>query len=88
MADLETTNPTAPTGPDGAACPMIRRGPVTVDYLRVHPTVSAEQTAGLVGVSRSYVYEMIRKGEIDAIKLGEKRFRVKSASLLRLLGEE
>lgn len=86
MADLTTT--TTPIAPGRAACPVIRRGPVTVDYLRVHPTVSAEQAALLIGVSRAYAYELIRKGELDAIALGEKRVRVKSASLLRMLGED
>jgi excisionase family DNA binding protein len=86
MADLKTQ--TTPTAPGRAACPVIRRGPVTLDYLRVHPTVSAEQAALLIGVSRAYAYELIHAGELDAITLGEKRIRVKSASLLRLLGED
>ncbi|MBV5244455.1 helix-turn-helix domain-containing protein [Mycolicibacterium sp. PAM1] len=79
---------TTPTAPGRAACLVIRRGPVTVDYLRVHPTVSAEQAAMLLGVSRAYAYELIRTRELDAITLGEKRVRVKSASLLRMLGED
>lgn len=86
MADSTTT--TTHTALGWAACPVIRRGPVTVDYLRVHPTVSAEQSAMLLGVSRAYAYELIRKGELDAITLGERRVRVKSASLLRMLGED
>ncbi len=85
MADLKTTITTTPGQP---ASPVIRRGPVTVDYLRVHPTVSAEQSALLLGISKAYAYELIRKGQLDAIELGEKRVRVKSASLLRLLGED
>lgn len=82
MVNLETTP--AP----GAACPVIRRGPVTVDYLRHHPTVSAEQAALLLGVSRTYAYDLAHAGKLDAIMLGGKRIRIKSASLLRLLGEE
>ncbi|ORV40353.1 hypothetical protein AWC01_12275 [Mycobacterium doricum] len=66
----------------------MRRGPVTVEYLRVHPTVSAEQAAMLLGVSRGYAYDLIHAGKLDAIELGERRVRVKSASLLRLLGED
>jgi len=49
MADRTTT--ITPAAPGRASCPVIRRGPVTVDYLRVHPTVSAEQAALLIGVS-------------------------------------
>lgn len=82
MADLNTTI----TEPGRAVCPVVRRGPVTVDYLRVHPTVSAEQAASLIGVSRTYAYELVRMGKLDAITLGGKRIRIKSASLLRLLG--
>jgi excisionase family DNA binding protein len=79
---------TASPVPNRVACPVIRRGPVTVDYLRIHPTVSAEQAAMLIGVSRAYAYELIHTGKLDAITLGERRFRVKSASLLRMLGED
>ncbi|WP_163751681.1 helix-turn-helix domain-containing protein [Mycolicibacterium helvum] len=86
MATITTT--TSPAAPGGAACPVIRRGPVTVDYLRVHPTVSVEQAALLLGVSRAYAYQLTHAGELDAITLGEKRVRVKSASLLRVLGED
>lgn len=88
MTDHSDT--TTLTAPGRAACPVIRRGPVTVDYLRVHPTVSAEQAAMLLGVSRGYAYDLIHAGQLDAITLGDKRgrVRVKSASLLRLLGED
>lgn len=86
MADLATTTPTASAG--RAACPVIRRGPVTVDYLRIHPTVSVEQTAHLLGLSRAYCYTLVKSGKLDAIELGTNRIRIKSASLLRLLGED
>jgi len=42
----------------------------------------------LIGVSREYGYVLIRSGMLDAIELGERRVRVKSAALLRLLGVE
>jgi excisionase family DNA binding protein len=85
---MDLTKTITATAPGRATCPVIRRGPVTMDYLRVHPTVSAEQAALLIGVSRAYAYELIHKGELDAITLGEKRVRVKSASLLRMLGAD
>ncbi|WP_454231526.1 helix-turn-helix domain-containing protein [Mycolicibacterium fortuitum] len=84
--DNMTTTAITPTA--GAACPFIRRGPVTVEYLRHHPTVSAEQAALLLGISKAYTYDLIHAGKLEAITLGEKRFRVKSVSLLRLLGED
>lgn len=83
-----TTTTASPTAPWRAACPVIRRGPVTIEYLRVHPTVSVEQAALLLGVSRAYAYQLTRTGELDAITLGERRVRVKSASLLRVLGDD
>lgn len=83
-----TTTTTPLSAPGAASCPVIRRGPVTVDYLRVHPTVSVEQAAQLLGISRAYAYQLTRTGQLDAITLGEKRVRVKSASLLRVLGED
>lgn len=82
-----TENAVAHTATGRAACPVIRRGPVTVEYLRAHPTVSVEQAAQLLGISRAYAYSLTRTGALGAITLGERRVRVKSASLLRVLGE-
>ncbi|MGB5111222.1 MAG: hypothetical protein WBO08_06220 [Mycobacterium sp.] len=39
-------------------------------------------------MSRAYAYQLTRMGHLDAITLGERRIRVKSASLLRVLGED
>lgn len=83
-----TKVPPAPTPPVMAASPVVRRGPVTVDYLREHPTVSVEQAAMMLGLSRSYCYELARAGKLEIIELGTTRVRVKSSSLLRLLGED
>lgn len=71
-----------------AASETIRYGPVTVDYLRHHPTVSVGQSADLLGVSKAYAYEMVKDGRLDVIALGPRRVRVKSAALLRMLGIE
>jgi excisionase family DNA binding protein len=65
----------------------VRRGPITVDQLRRQPTCSVEQAAGLLGISRAYAYQRTKDGEIEAIVLGNGRYRVKSSALLRLLGE-
>jgi excisionase family DNA binding protein len=67
---------------------LVRRGPITVDQLRRQPTCSVEQAAGLLGISRAYAYQRTKDGEIDAIVLGNGRYRVKSSALLRLLGED
>lgn len=88
MDDVSTTTTITPTAPGRTASPVIRRGPITVDYLREHPTVSVEQAGMLLGISRGYCYQLARAGELATIELGEKRIRIKSASLLRLLGED
>jgi excisionase family DNA binding protein len=76
-----TATPSTPHEP-------VRRGPITVDQLRRQPTVSVEQAAGLLGISRAYAYQRTKDGEIDSIVLGNGRYRVKSSALLRLLGED
>ena len=65
-----------------------RRGPVTLADLETQPTVSVEQAAHLLGVSRAYGYEMARKGWLPTITLGPKRVRVRSAGLLSMLTGE
>jgi excisionase family DNA binding protein len=66
----------------------IKKGSITVDYLRRYPTISVEQAAELLGVSRAYGYDLVKSGRLGAIMLSEKRIRVKSAALLRMLGED
>lgn len=60
----------------------------TLDELRSGPpTLSIEQAAKYLGVSRGYAYGMAREGRLPTIQLGEKRKRVPSAALLKLLGD-
>lgn len=49
------------------------------------PTVSVEQAARYLGVSRAYGYAMARGGLLPTIKLGTRRVRVPTAALLRML---
>lgn len=49
------------------------------------PTVSVEQAARCLGVSRAYAYMMARDGRLPAIRLSPSRVRVSSAGLLRML---
>lgn len=61
----------------------------TLDELRTGPpTLSIEQAAKYLGVSRAYGYQMAREGRLPTIKLGAKRIRVPALGLLRLLGGE
>jgi len=47
-------------------------------------TVSVEESAKMLGISRALAYELVRKNEIPSIKLG-RRLVVPLAALLRLL---
>jgi excisionase family DNA binding protein len=49
------------------------------------PTVSVEETAGYLGISRGSAYAGVHRGEIPCIKVGN-RIRVPTAELRRLLG--
>jgi excisionase family DNA binding protein len=64
------------------------RSPLAVEFLRKNPTCSVTEAAGILGISRAYAYALVRSGELASIKLGQKRFRVKSKSLLKMLGED
>lgn len=65
----------------------VLHGPVSVEQLRHQPTVSVGQAAELLGVSRAYGYQLADSGQLDVIRLGG-RIRVKSAALLKMLGED
>jgi excisionase family DNA binding protein len=59
----------------------------TLDELRSGPpTLSIEQAAQYLGVSRAYGYAMAREGRLPTIKLGTRRVRVPTLVLLKLLG--
>ena len=48
-------------------------------------TLSAQEAAELLGVSRWAVYDAVRRGEIEAVRVGS-RIRVATLPLLRRLG--
>lgn len=61
----------------------------TLDGLRNGPaTLSIEQAAQYLGVSRAYGYAMAREGRLPTIKLGTRRVRVSALALLKMLGGE
>ncbi|MFA4052535.1 excisionase family DNA-binding protein [Mycobacteroides chelonae] len=60
----------------------------TLDELRSGPpTISVEQAARYLGVSRAYGYSMVREGRLPVIELGTRRVRVPTAALLKMLGD-
>lgn len=50
------------------------------------PTISIEQAAPYLGVSRAYAYQLARAGHLPTIKLGPRRVRVPALALLQMLG--
>jgi excisionase family DNA binding protein len=48
-------------------------------------TVSVQEAAKLLGVSRGVAYQSVKSGEIPAIRLG-KCWRIPRASLLKMVG--
>ena len=63
--------------------------PITLDALRDGPpTISVELASRYLGISRAFAYEMVRTGRLPVIRIGDKRVRVPSAALLRMLSGE
>ncbi|MFC9894221.1 helix-turn-helix domain-containing protein [Nocardia sp. NPDC127579] len=56
--------------------------------VRSHATVSVETAGRLLGISRAHAYELARSGALPTVPLGERRKRVPSAALRRMLGLE
>jgi len=50
--------------------------------------VKPEEAARMLGIGRNLVYEMIKSGEIPAVRLGERRLLVPIAALEKLLDVE
>lgn len=50
-----------------------------------HMAVKPDEAAKMLGVGRSFIYAKIKSGEIQAIRLGERRLLVPVAALEKLL---
>lgn len=51
---------------------------------KFEPTISVEQAAKILGVSRGLAYQAVRWGQLPALRIG-RRLRVPTAPLLRLI---
>lgn len=51
------------------------------------PTLTVEQAAEMLGVSRQSAYAAVRKGEIPSISVGRRKV-IPTAAFMRLLGVE
>lgn len=59
--------------------------PVVADDSRRPPFISVAQAAKLLGVGESAVYSAVKRGDIEAVRIG-KLIRIKRAPLLEQLG--
>jgi excisionase family DNA binding protein len=59
---------------------------LTLDDLRAEgATVSIERAGEYLGISRALAYAMARDGLLATIKCGQRRFRVPTSALLKML---
>lgn len=56
--------------------------------LRSSATISVPKAAKILGISRTYAYQMARNGRLPVIELGPDRIMVRSAGLLAMLEPE
>jgi excisionase family DNA binding protein len=59
-----------------------------LDSRELPPTLTVEQAAAILGCGRTLAYELIRRGEFPSrvIKLGNRRYVIPTADLLRVIG--
>ncbi len=63
--------------------------PLTLEDLhREGVTLSVDRASRYIGVSRAYCYAMVKEGRLPVIKVGNRRVRVITAGLLRMLSGE
>lgn len=67
---------------------MTAQTTLTLDDLRREPpTISITRSSEYLGVSRAYAYAMAKQGRLPTIQLGERRIRVRTAALIRILSD-
>ena len=66
---------------------MSRPEPLTVDDLRRRPTITVQEYAAFIGVSKDTAYEAAARGELRVLHLG-RRVLVPTAPVLEALGYE
>lgn len=55
------------------------------DTWKSKEVLSVPETARLLGISRSLAFTMVKRGELPALRLGEKRIVVPTVALKRML---
>jgi excisionase family DNA binding protein len=59
--------------------------PLTVAELRERPTITVDEAADVLAITRTGAYQAVRRGEIPSVRVG-RRLIIPTTSLLRLLG--
>jgi excisionase family DNA binding protein len=59
----------------------------TAPYGLLHILYSINATADAPGTSRPAIYEMVRKGELEMVKLGPKKSRITAESIIQHLNK-
>lgn len=49
------------------------------------PTLSVPEAAKILGISRSLAFRLVERGELKALRLGEKRLLIPTAVIARML---
>jgi len=66
---------------------MAQAEPLTIDDLRRRPTITVQEYAAFIGVSKDTAYEAASRGELRVMHLG-RRVLVPTAPVLEALGYE
>ncbi len=83
----ELADALASRGPSTAQHPAIEAMPSwAAPTAEARLTLTVEEAASLLGISRAFAYESVRRGDIPSIKIG-RRVLVPKAALNRMVGE-
>jgi hypothetical protein len=60
---------------------------LTLEQLRSRPTITVPELADVFEIGRNQAYELVRRGDVESIRIGT-RIVVPTPPLLRMLGAE
>lgn len=76
MASITTLRPT-----QGLDVAGREAGPTLVVEPSAHPLLTADDVAGILGVPRSFVYALSRRGELPTVRIGDRYVRFRTEAL-------
>lgn len=63
---------------------LSRWAPDSIDRIPTTPTISVDEFAAVVGISRGSAFNAVKNGEVPALRFG-KRIRIPTAAVARML---